>query len=94
MKINPKLKKDLKSFLLENIQKEQNRVLVMSSDVLGSDERQVLKKKFLDLNWSQADYRVDRSIIAGIIIKVGSKTIDLSLMGSLSKLSNTLYEID
>ncbi|MDP3891140.1 F0F1 ATP synthase subunit delta [Nocardioides sp.] len=94
MKINPKLKKDLKSFLLENIQKEQNRVLVMSADVLGSDEKRVLGKKFSDLNWSQADYQVDKSIIAGIIIKVGSKTIDLSLMGSLSKLSNTLYEID
>ena len=94
MKINPKLKKDLKSFLLENIQEEQNRVLVMSADVLGSEERQVLGRKFSDLNWSQVDYRVDRSIIAGIIIKVGSKIIDLSLMGSLSKLSNTLYEID
>ncbi len=94
MKINPKLKKDLKSFLLENIQKEQNRVLVMSADVLGVDEKRVLGKKFSDLNWSQADYQVDKSIIAGIIIKVGSKTIDLSLMGSLSKLSNTLYEID
>ncbi|MEK7495171.1 MAG: F0F1 ATP synthase subunit delta [Patescibacteria group bacterium] len=94
MRINPKLKKDLKSFLLENIQKEQNRVLVMSADVLGVDEKRVLGKKFSDLNWSQADYQVDKSIIAGIIIKVGSKTIDLSLMGSLSKLSNTLYEID
>ncbi|MFA6016584.1 MAG: F0F1 ATP synthase subunit delta [Patescibacteria group bacterium] len=94
MKINPKLKKDLKSFLMENIQKEQNRVLVLSADILGSDEKKVLGKKFSDLNWSQADYRVDKSIIAGIIIKVGSKTIDLSLMGSLSKLSNTLYEID
>jgi len=94
MKINPKLKKDLKSFLLENIRKEQNRVIVMSSDILGPEERQILGKKFSDLNWNQVDYQVDRSIIAGIIIKVGSKTIDLSLMGSLSKLSNTLYEID
>ena len=94
MKINPKLKKDLKSFLLENIQKEQNRVLVLSADVLDPDEKKILGKKFSDLNWSEADYQVDKSVIAGIIIKVGSKTIDLSLMGSLSKLSNTLYEID
>ena len=50
MRINPKLKKDLKSFLLENIQKEQNRVLVMSADVLGVDEKRVLGKKFSDLN--------------------------------------------
>ncbi|MFA6081666.1 MAG: F0F1 ATP synthase subunit delta [Patescibacteria group bacterium] len=94
MKINPKLKKDLKSFLLDNIQKEQNRVQVFSADVLGVDEKKVLGKKFSELNWAEADYQVDKSIIAGVIIKVGSKTIDLSLMGSLSKLSNTLYEID
>jgi len=93
-KINPKLKKDLRSFLLENIQKEQNRVLVQSADVLGIEEKKVLGKKFSNLNWKEADFQVDKSIIAGVVIKVGSKTIDLSLMGSLSKLSNTLYEID
>jgi F0F1-type ATP synthase delta subunit len=94
MKINPKLKKDLKNFLMEKIQKEQNRVAVYSADDLDVDEKNALEKKFPDLNWSQAIYKIDRSIIAGIIIKVGSKTIDLSLLGSLSKLSNTLYEID
>ena len=79
---------------MDNIHKEQNQVQVFSADVLGVDEKKVLGKKFSDLNWSQAHYQIDRSIIAGIVIKVGSKTIDLSLMGSLSKLSNTLYEID
>ncbi|MBI5122757.1 F0F1 ATP synthase subunit delta [Candidatus Roizmanbacteria bacterium] len=94
MKINPKLKDDLKNFLLEKIQKEQNRVFVLSADDLDADEKKALEEKFPDLNWSQAIYKIDRSIIAGIIIKVGSKIIDLSLSGSLSKLSNTLYEID
>ena len=94
MKINPKLKDDLKSFLMEKIQKEQNRVLVISAVELSADEKKALENKFTDLNWKEAVYEIDRSIIAGIIIKVGSKTIDLSLSGSLSKLSNTLYEID
>lgn len=79
---------------MDKIHKEQNRVLVFSADVLGVEEKKVLGKKFSELNWTEADYQIDKSIIAGIIIKVGSKTIDLSLMGSLSKLSNTLYEID
>jgi len=94
MKINPKLKEDLKNFLKERIQKDQNRVLVLSADNLESDEKKILEKKFSDLSWKDAIYQTDKSIIAGIIIKVGSKTIDLSLCGSLSKLSNTLYEID
>lgn len=93
-KINPKLKKDLKSFLLDNIQKEQNRALIISADNLDLDQKKILQKKFPDLNWSQVVYQTDRSVIAGVVIKVGSKTIDLSLTGSLSKLSNTLYEID
>ena len=79
---------------MEKIQKEHNRVLVYSADKLGPDEKKVLEKKFTDLNWSQAIYQIDKSVIAGVIIKVGSKTVDLSLAGSLSKLSNTLYEID
>lgn len=94
MKINPKLKQDLKSFLMEKIQKEQNRVLVLSAYKLDMNERKLLEKKLSDLNWKDSVYQIDKSIIAGIIIKVGSKTIDLSLTGSLSKLSNTLYEID
>ena len=94
MKINPKLKEDLKNFLMEKIQKEQNRVTVYSADSLDGDEKKLLGKKFSDLNWSEVVYLIDKSVIAGVIIKVGSKTIDLSLMGSLSKLSNTLYEID
>ncbi|PIU36654.1 hypothetical protein COS77_03650 [Candidatus Roizmanbacteria bacterium CG06_land_8_20_14_3_00_34_14] len=94
MKINPKLKKDLKSFLLNNIQKEQNRALVISADCLNLDQKKILQQKFSDLDWKEAIYETDKSVIAGIIIKVGSKIIDLSLTGLLSKLSNTLYEID
>ena len=79
---------------MEKIHKEQNRVLVLSADKLDMSERKLLEKKFSDLNWKDSVYQIDKSVIAGIIIKVGSKTIDLSLTGSLSKLSNTLYEID
>lgn len=94
MKINPKLKNELKNFLLDKIQKEQNLVFVLSADSLNNEEKKALEKKFSDLNWKEAVYKIDKSIIAGVIVKVGSKTIDLSLSGSLSKLSNTLYEIN
>ena len=94
MKINPKLKDELKGFLMDKIQKEQNRVVVYSADSLDIDGKKALEKKFVDLNWKEAVYKIDRSVIAGIIIRVGSRTVDLSLSGSLSKLSNTLYEID
>jgi F0F1-type ATP synthase delta subunit len=94
MKINPKLKEDLKNFLMEKIKREHDLVHVLSADSLSDDEKSVLERKFPDLNWKEADYQIDKSVIAGVVIKVGSKIIDLSLSGSLSKLSDTLYEID
>ena len=94
MKINPKIKDGLKDFLMEKIQKEQGLVTVFSADSLDDDEKKSLEKKFRDINWNEAEYEIDKSVIAGIIIKAGSKTVDLSLSGMLSKLSNTLYEID
>lgn len=94
MKINPKLKDDLKGFLMDKLKKEQNLVVVLSADSLEASEKQALVKKFPDLNFQGAIYKIDKSVIAGVVIKVGSKTIDLSLSGSLLKLSNTLYEID
>ena len=94
MKINPKLKEDLKDFLKEKIKQEQGRVLVLSADNLGSDDKKGLENKFKELDWKNSIYQIDKSIIAGIVVKIGSKTVDLSLAGSLSKLSNTLYEID
>lgn len=94
MKINPKIKDGLRDFLIEKIQKEQNTVTVYSADSLDIAEKKALGKKFAGLNWKEAVYSIDKSIIAGIIIKIGSRTIDLSLSGLLSKLSNTLYEID
>jgi len=80
--------------LIYSEKKEQNLVVVYSADGLDVDEKKALEKKFTGLNWKEAVYEIDRSVIAGIIIRVGSRTVDLSLSGSLSKLSNTLYEID
>ena len=94
MKINPKLKSDLKRFLMDKIQEERAIVMVYSASALSDDDKDILVKKFKELDWKNARFEIDQSVIAGVVIKVGSKTIDLSLLGSLSKLSNKLYEID
>jgi len=94
MKINPKLKNDLRHFLMDKIQEEQDIVKVYSADLLSDDDKKNLINKFKELNWKTARFETDKSVIAGVVIKVGSRIIDLSLFGSLSKLTNTLYEID
>jgi len=94
MKINPKLKDDLKRFLMDKIQEERSIVTVYSASLLSEDDKKNLTNKFRGLDWGKARFEIDKSVIAGVIIKIGSRTIDLSLLGSLSKLTNTLYEID
>jgi len=94
MKINPKLKNDLKRFLMDKIQEERSIVSVYSANLLSNEDKKNLANKFKELDWKKARFEIDKSVIAGVIIKIGSRTIDLSLLGSLSKLTNTLYEID
>lgn len=94
MKINPKLKDDLKHFLMDKIQEERSIISVYSADLLSDVDKKNLANKFKELDWKKVHFEKDESVIAGVVIKIGSRTIDLSLSGSLSKLSNTLYEID
>jgi len=92
MRINPHLKDDLKKFLMEKIRSEKNAVKVISSYNLDNEEKQLLKQRFAKYDWDRARFIIDPSIIAGIIINVGSQVIDLSIKGSLASLQHTVYE--
>lgn len=94
MKLNTRLKNDLRQFLLEKIRHEKNKVTVVSGYEIGTEEKTILKNKFPVLDWRSAKFSVDKSIIAGVIITVGSKIIDLSIKGQLLNLYQTIYEID
>jgi len=92
MRINPRLKDDLRKYLIDKMRSEKNAVKVISSYNLGNEEKQLLKKTFPHYNWQTAKFIIDPSIIAGIIITVGSQVIDLSIKVSLSNLQNIVYE--
>lgn len=94
MRINPRLKDDLKKFLIEKIRSEKNAVKVISSYNLSDVEKKLLKSKFPKLDWLSAKFNVDPEIIAGVVITIGSQIIDLSLKGHLSNLQHTIYESD
>lgn len=94
MRINSKLKDELKKFLVDKIRTEKNRVKVVSGYMLSGEEKQILKSKLGDLDWKTARYVVDPDVIAGVMITVGSRVIDLSIKGQLANLQNTIYEID
>ncbi len=94
MRINPKLKEDLKKYLSAKIQSNRNKVVVYSSITLSNEEKQLLARKLSDISFGSAEYRIDDSLIAGVKIAAGSKIIDLSLKGALLNFKDIMYESD
>lgn len=92
MRLSPKLKEDLKKYLLDKIRIERQRVVVYSSVGLTGDEKKLLQTKLPNISFQDALYHIDETLLAGIVITVGSKVIDLSLKGALSNLRHIVYE--
>ncbi|MBI3366297.1 F0F1 ATP synthase subunit delta [Candidatus Roizmanbacteria bacterium] len=92
VKINSKLKKDLKNYLLNKMRSERQRVIVYSSFKLSDNEKKLLKQKLPSIPFQKAEYKLDDSLLAGVLVSVGSKIIDLSVKGTLSNLKNIVYE--
>lgn len=92
MRINPKLKGELKKFVLDKIRSDHERIVVYSSVRLSKDDVGILKSKFSGISFQNAQYCIDESLLAGVMIKVGSKIIDCSVKGTLSNLKHIVYE--
>lgn len=93
MRINPKLKGELKKYLLDKMRTDRQQIVVYSSVELSSADVQMLESKFSNISFQNAQYRVDESLLAGVVIKFGSKIIDCSVKGRLSNLKHILYEV-
>lgn len=92
MRINSKLKGELKKYLLDKIRADHQKVVVYSSVKLSSSDVQTIKSKFSNISFQNAEYQIDESLLAGIILKVGSKVIDYSVKGALTNLKHIVYE--
>lgn len=94
MKIKPHLKADLKKYLIEKVKNEEQRINVFSSYSLNAEEKNLIKSKLKNFDWSDVEYHIDESLLAGIVIKKGSQIINLSLKGTLANLKKIVYESD
>jgi F-type H+-transporting ATPase subunit b len=65
---------------------------VVSALPLTADEQAIVKKEVLSKMGTQAavDFRVDPSILGGLVIHVGDKVLDGSVAGQLDELHNSL----
>lgn len=93
MKIDPHLRQELKKFFKERITESKQRVTVFSAYKLSNQEKSELAQRLTTIkNSTNIEYVTDRDIIAGIIVKVGSSVLDLSLKGQVNSLKNFVYE--
>ncbi len=94
MKIKPHLKEELKKYFVEKVKKEEQKIKVFSAGKLNDDDKAQIKERLKAFDWQDVDYFIDESLLAGVVVKKGSKMIDLSLKGALSNLKKIVYESD
>ena len=92
MKIHGYIKENLKKRLMEDLEKEKGKIVVYSALSLSDEEKNLLYEKIPQLKGAYIEFMTNRNLIAGVIIKIGSKVIDLSLKGQLNNLAQIAYE--
>lgn len=91
MKIDATVVQELRK-AYKNIRESGGAVEVISAIELSDSEKKELIEKLPMLKGSDVTYTKDPAILAGVIIKFGSKMIDLSLQNELTNLKNFIYE--
>lgn len=91
MKVNPELKEELKKYIQQKMSEKRQSVIIVSPYSLSVKEIELIKSKFSFLQNAKIQQEVNQSLLAGIIIKFGSKMIDLSLNGQLQSLQKRIY---
>lgn len=83
--------KSKKVVVLENTDLKGESAEVTSALPLNDDEKAAVKSEILNKVGAQAvSFRVDPSILGGLVIKVGDKVVDASVSGKLDNLHQTL----
>ncbi len=93
MKIDTNLKEDLKQYIQNRMSHQKSIVTLVSPYTLSAEEISSLTANLPLLQDAEIKQEKDTDIMAGVVIKFGSKMIDLSLKSELQKLQQKLYEI-
>ncbi len=101
MDSNQNLKKELEnglSLLLKKkeIQEEEikkvRKVTIITPYPLKESEKQLFHERFPYLKNAVIENKIDKSLIGGFIIKIGSEILNASIKGTITHLVNKLYE--
>ncbi|MCX7996783.1 MAG: F0F1 ATP synthase subunit delta [Patescibacteria group bacterium] len=91
MKLDPRIKQELRK-AYAGIREHGGMVEIISAYALSDQEKQKLETQFKFLKGAQVSYQTDPDLLAGVVIKYGSKMIDLSLRNELLNLKHFVYE--
>jgi F0F1-type ATP synthase delta subunit len=92
MKIDPYIKNKLKKIFSETLKQSKEVITFTSSGELSSDQIELLLKSIVTKRGKpEVVFETDPELLAGVVIKKGSRTIDLSIKGRLEQLQNNLY---
>ncbi len=93
MKIKPEVKQDIKKFIKERLRSKQQEITIVSPYNLTKEEIQDIIQRYPQLAKKKIVQQVDQQILAGVIIKQGTKILDLSLAKKIKTLHNIVNEI-
>ncbi len=93
MKIKPRLKEELRKYLLFKLSEESKNVTIISSHNLSNEQIENIKIKFPSIQNKIINVEINENLMAGFIIKEGSKITDLSLKSSINKIKKNIYEL-
>ncbi len=86
MKLSKHIKEELQMYLRERLNAREIRTQIVASYELSQAEVEEIKSKVPLIKNSVVDVVVDETILAGVVIKHGSKLIDYSLKSKVESL--------
>ncbi len=92
MKLDLKLKREIKEFLRKKLEEEKKTAYIISPYKMSESELKEVKKKFSFLKDKKIVNEVDENLIAGFKVKIGTKVFDFSLKTKLNSLKQVIYE--
>jgi F0F1-type ATP synthase delta subunit len=94
MKVDPLLIKEFQKQLEESQHRLSQKVYITSTYRLEPVEIERIIRAFPLLKGREYVNEVDRSILGGLVIRFGSKIIDLSIKETLDTFLKQIYEIN
>lgn len=91
-RMSPDLKKEIRSYVQRRLEEGTNHVEIIAPYDLSEIDITHLRKQINGLEQTEISHTVDKSLMAGIVIRMGSRMLDLSLRTELEHLKHRMYE--